>query len=157
MTDRPNSFPGVLADREDASGLAPVVQKAPGKAKRPPSFTAAQRLAVFEAFGAVVCCQGDDCENVVRIKGCDIDHHLAIIDGGTHELSNWRPLCDPCHAKKSAREHKANWHCKRVAHDRAVHEAVLAGTHKREPSRLKSRGFDKTRSRKFGGKVVSRG
>lgn len=34
--------------------------------------------------------------------------------------------------------------------------AVLAGEHKREPSRIKSRGFDKTRTRTFGGKVVAR-
>ena len=111
--------------------------------KRPPSFTAAQRLAVFETFGAVVCCQGDACENVIRIKGCDIDHHLAIIDGGSHDLSNWRPLCDPCHAKKSAREHISNCKCKRVSRAQVIHKAVVDRVMTRPPGKIKSRGFSK--------------
>lgn len=85
------------------------------RAPRPPSFTKAQRLEVFETYGAIVCCQGDNCDNAIYIRGCDIDHHLAIIDGGKHELENWRPICTACHAKKSAREHRNNAKCKRVA------------------------------------------
>lgn len=45
---------------------------------------------------------------------------------------------------------------KRLARAQEVHRAVLAGTHKREPSRIKSRGFDKTRTRKFNGEVTKR-
>ena len=78
-----------------------------------PTFTKAQRLATFEQFGAIVCCQGPDCDSAIYIRGCDIDHHLAIIDGGKHELENWRPLCGSCHAKKSAHEHSENARAKR--------------------------------------------
>lgn len=85
------------------------------KHERPPSFTKAQRLEVFETYGAIVCCQANDCDNAIYIRGCDIDHHLALIDGGKHELANWRPVCTSCHAKKSAREHVANAKCKRIA------------------------------------------
>jgi 5-methylcytosine-specific restriction endonuclease McrA len=49
------------------------------------------------------------------VKGCDIDHWLALIDGGRHVQENFRPLCSSCHARKSAREHRNNSKCKRVA------------------------------------------
>lgn len=81
-----------------------------------PRFTAAQRLKCFEDHGAMVICQCDDpeCDTVIHIKGCDIDHALALIDGGKHEQSNFRPIAPGCHAKKSAREHRNNSKCKRV-------------------------------------------
>ena len=79
-----------------------------------PRFTAAQRLKCFEDHGAIVCCQGPDCDSAIYIKGCDIDHHLALIDGGKHEQENFRPLCGKCHAKKSAYEHRANAKAKRI-------------------------------------------
>ena len=142
--DRSKNFPVVAPIREDGGGSLPASAfPGAGKPIKRPSFTAAQRLATFEAFGAMVCCQGDGCDAVVRIKGCDIDHHLAVIDGGTHDLSNWRPLCDPCHAKKSAREHIGNCRAKRLATARAVHDAVKRGEHVRPASRIKGRGFQK--------------
>ena len=79
---------------------------------RPPSFTKAQRYEVAITYGAVVLCQG--CGYAIYVKEMQIDHHLAWIDGGPHELLNWQPLCFPCHAKKSAREHKSNAKSKRV-------------------------------------------
>ena len=82
---------------------------------RPPAFTKAQRLEVFETYGAIVCCQGEGCDSAIYIRGCHIDHHQAWIDDGAHELGNWRPLCFLCHSKKSAREHRNNAKCKRVA------------------------------------------
>ena len=158
--DRSKNFPVVAPIREDGGGSLPASAfPGAGKPIKRPSFTAAQRLATFEAFGAMVCCQGDGCDAVVRIKGCDIDHHLAVIDGGTHELSNWRPLCDPCHAKKSAGEHIGNCKAKRNAAEDRLHRAVMAGEAQRVASRMKSRGFQKhpTLKVQFGtGKVVPR-
>ncbi len=80
-----------------------------------PRFTSSQRLKCFEDHGAIVCCQGPNCDSAVYIKGCDIDHHLALIDGGKHEQDNFRPLCGSCHARKSAYEHRQNAKAKRLA------------------------------------------
>jgi len=110
-------------------------------------FTKAQRLLVFETYGAVVCCQEPGCEAVMHIKGCDIDHHLAMIDGGTHELSNWRPLCDHHHRLKSAREHIANWKAKR---NNQKH------FNPKPEGKIKSRGFDKQWRKRMNGQVEKR-
>lgn len=73
--------------------------------KRPP-ITVAQRLHVLKKFGAVVLCQ--ICGNAEYIAVVQIDHELALIDGGKHCAdTNLRPVCTPCHAKKSSREHIA--------------------------------------------------
>lgn len=82
-----------------------------------PRFTDAQRLKCFEDHGAIVLCQCNDptCDRVIYIKGCAIDHWLALVDGGKHEQSNFRPLANFCHAKKSANEHKRNAKAKRLA------------------------------------------
>ena len=152
MTDRPPISPECPQLREDAAGTAPQRpgSDTQGEPNKRPSFTPAQRLATFEAFGALVCCQEPGCENVMRIKGCDIDHDLALIDGGKHELANWRPLCDPCHAKKSAHEHRENCRAKRRG---KKHRGEVV--RKRPP--MRSRGFDKTLTKKFSGEVVRRG
>jgi hypothetical protein len=47
-------------------------------------------------------------------KPFEDDHHLALIDGGTNELSNRRLICIPCHKVKSAIEHKNNAKAKRI-------------------------------------------
>jgi hypothetical protein len=138
--ERSKSFP---VDAASSNGVDGFTHSASLPSTGKPKFTAAQRLAVFEAFGAIVCCQGPNCENLMRIKGCSIDHHLAWIDGGKHELENWRPLCDDCHRVKSAREHIANCKTKRIAAGRELTRAILAGERAREPGKIKSRGFPK--------------
>ena len=80
-----------------------------------PQFTAAQRLRCFEDHGAIVLCQSPGCDSAMYIKGCDIDHWLALVDGGRHVQENFRPICTACHAKKSALEHKRNAKAKRLA------------------------------------------
>ena len=87
---------------------------------RPPSFTKAQRYEVAITYGAVILCQG--CGYAIYVKEMQVDHHLAWIDGGPHELLNWQPLCFSCHAKKSAREHKNNAKAKRKATAKAAPE-----------------------------------
>jgi len=79
-----------------------------------PAITKAMRLRVFELHGAIVCCQGTDCDSALYITEAEIDHHLALIDGGAHDVLNMRPLCRSCHSRKSASEHKRNSKSKRV-------------------------------------------
>ena len=96
-------------------------------------FTKAQRLEVFERFGAVVCCQAPNCDNAIYIKGAQIDHWLALVDGGQHEIENWRPICTSCHRKKSAREHIGNRKAVRIS----------KGGRKRRGRAIPSRPFGK--------------
>jgi 5-methylcytosine-specific restriction endonuclease McrA len=103
------------------------------------------RIAVFRDYGAVCLCQV--CGDVERIADMDLDHHLAIIDGGEHQTANLRPLCHSYHAKKSAMEHKNNCKAKRLA---------LARGAIRAPGKIKSRGFDKTLRKRMNGKVEKR-
>lgn len=58
------------------------------------------------------------------------DHHLALIDGGTNEPSNRRLICIPCHAAKSALEHKANSKAKRLKYGRTRKGPPMPGSRK---------------------------
>lgn len=119
-----------------------------------PSFTPKQRLDTFKAFGAVVLCQADNCDAAIYIAEAELDHHLAIVDGGKHEQSNFRPICSSCHRKKSAREHRANSKAKRVAKAQEVHRAVVAKVMSKSPGKIKGNGFKAWR--KFDGSIVRR-
>lgn len=113
-----------------------------------PAISPAMRLSVFRDYGAVCLCQLCGC--VERIADMDLDHALALIDGGAHETANLRPVCHRCHAVKSAGEHKSNSKAKRLHKARAAHAAVLAGE-PRQPGKIKSRGF--AGSRRFNGEI----
>lgn len=113
--------------------------------KRPP-ITPAMRLNVLKQFGAVVLCQ--ICGDAEYVAVVQIDHELALIDEGKHCTdTNLRPVCIPCHARKSAREHKNNAKVKRV---KAKHSQP------QQPGKIKSRGFDKTLRRKMNGQTEKR-
>lgn len=119
-----------------------------------PSITPAMRLAVLKLHGALVLCQL--CAASVYLADVEIDHHVALIDGGAHDFAtNMRPLCRACHAQKSAHEHRQNSKAKRLAQARAAHEAVLAGEPKK-PGKIKSRGFNRAYRRKLNGKTERR-
>lgn len=111
-------------------------------------ITQAMQLALWKEYGQVVCA---GCGDTVDDWNMNWDHWLAIVDGGAHEVSNLRPICLPCHKEKSASEHKNNAKAKRLAAAREAHQRG-----EKKASRLRSRGFDKTRTRTFSGAVVPR-
>ena len=105
-----------------------------------PAITPAMRLAVLKDHKASVMCS--ECGRDVPVAEAQIDHHLALVDGGAHEVDNLRPLCPGCHKVKSAREHVANCKAKRLLkkHSNLTPEG-----------KIKSRPF--AGSRKFDGKI----
>lgn len=113
--------------------------------KRPP-ITPAQRLHVLKKFGAVVLCQ--ICGDAEYVAVVQIDHELALINEGAHDVENLRPVCIPCHAKKSAREHKDNAKVKRVQKKHS---------NPKPEGKMKSRPFDTKWRKKMNGKVVKNG
>lgn len=121
-----------------------------------PSFSPAQRLETFKLFGAIVCCQARGCDNAIQISEAQIDHVQALVDGGKHEVGNFRPICSSCHRKKSAFEHSRNSKSKRLALATEVHKQVLSKVISRPQSKLRGRGFDRTKTKKFSGEVVER-
>jgi 5-methylcytosine-specific restriction protein A len=44
----------------------------------------------------------------------DADHILALENGGTNDLSNFRPLCEWCHGSKTADDHAQAGHNRRT-------------------------------------------
>lgn len=106
-----------------------------------PAITAAMRLNVLKKFGAVVLCQ--ICGDAEYVAVVQIDHERSLVDGGEHCAdTNLRPVCIPCHARKSAREHKNNAKAKRL---------VKKHSEPCKPGTIKSRGFQG--SRKFNGEI----
>lgn len=109
------------------------------------SFTDAQRCAVLRAYNAK--CAG--CAADLRHVRWDIDHRIALELGGRHEIANWQPLCvDPCHRLKTKKDVKA------IAKSRRIRKREAGETITRNP--IRSRGFDKSRSRGFDGRVRER-
>ena len=58
------------------------------------------------------------------------DHAIALIDGGTNDLANRRLLHGRCHSEKSAQEHVANSHVKRIRYGRTKKSAPMPGSRK---------------------------
>ena len=163
MTDRPKSFPEGAPAGDDGGGKCSTVFTPSGKAKRrpvPPHMLVT--VAILQA-GSIRCalCQKPLTADQARI----LEHLVPVKLGGGNTIGNLRWVHRPCADRKTngtpATVADGDIHkiakAKRLAKAQEVHRAVLAGEVTREPSRMKSRGFDKTRSRTFGGKVVSRG
>ena len=68
------------------------------------------------------------CYEPLKADSFEDDHHLALIDGGTNELSNRRLICIPCHKAKSATEHKNNAKAKRLKYGKAQTSAPMPGS-----------------------------
>ena len=115
-----------------------------------PAITAAMKLEVLMKLGRWECYR---CRKEFWLSEMQWDHVQALVDGGTHEPSNLRPVCVGCHREKSAFEHIRNSKSKRLAKARKAHEAVLKGE-PRKPGSIKSRGFQG--HRKFNGEAVWR-
>jgi len=109
-----------------------------------PAITQAQKLAVLRQYAFAHCYK---CKRELPIAECQIDHIQALVDGGEHDPSNMAPICADCHKVKSAFEHIRNSKTKRI---------IAKRERPRPPSRLRSRGFDKTKTRKFNGIVEIR-
>lgn len=159
MTDRPNSFPAGLADREDASGAHAAAvppsrsfRSGPaGKPKRkaiPPHMLVS--VAILQAVdGGLRCplCTLRITTNHKRI----LEHLTPVAFGGKNEIDNLRFVHRECADKKTngtaATSASGDLHkiakAKRLARAQEVHRAVLAGEHKRKPSKIKGRGFAK--------------
>lgn len=121
---------------------------------RRPSITAQMKLDVLREHMAMVQCDG--CEHFVPVGAVQFDHHLALIDGGTHTVDNLRPLCVTCHRPKSANEHKANCRAKRLAKARQAHDAIVKREAEKVAGSIKSRGFDKALRKRMNGQVEKR-
>jgi 5-methylcytosine-specific restriction endonuclease McrA len=56
----------------------------------------------------------------------ELDHIVALIDGGSHELANLQTLCAPCHRKKSAQESRERAARRTDRADTAELDAIFA-------------------------------
>jgi 5-methylcytosine-specific restriction endonuclease McrA len=90
-----------------------------------------------------------DCRRPVPMVGEGViyDHDVQLWLGGAEDDAQVRPLCSTCNVAKTAADATTRGHVKRL---------IRKNTESRPPSRLKSRGFDRSRARKFSGKVVER-
>ncbi|MCG3134582.1 MAG: hypothetical protein HMLKMBBP_01896 [Planctomycetes bacterium] len=43
-------------------------------------------------------------EQRITTAATEVDHIVALADGGTHAPSNLRSLCKPCHSRRTARD-----------------------------------------------------
>jgi hypothetical protein len=112
-----------------------------GTARR--AMTPARRARILEANGHV--CAHEGCEVTERLE---IDHATALALGGVDEDHNCIPLCREHHKEKTRRD---VWAIAKAKRQRRLIEEP-------RPSKnpIKSRGFDRTRSRGFDGKIKKR-
>ena len=160
MTDRPTNVPGDAEGREDSGGLLPALSS-PGAAKR--KAIAPHMLvtvAILQAVDGGLRCPLCTLRITTSHKRV-LEHLTPLAFGGKNEIDNLRFVHRECADKKtngtaatcaSGDLHKIA-KAKRLAKAQEVHRAVLAGTHKREPSRIKSRGFDRSFRKRMNGKV----
>lgn len=78
-----------------------------------------------------------------------IDEHVErLFVGGSNDLANRQMWCVDCAREKTRAEAKPNAKIRRLI--------IKEDPDQRKPSRMQSRGFDKTKSRGFDGKVRAR-
>jgi 5-methylcytosine-specific restriction endonuclease McrA len=76
------------------------------------SMTAQRVLRIFQAHeGKCYRCQ----RKLGPRDGYDIDHIIALENGGTDDDANLAPCCDWCHTEKSADDHAQAGHGRRMA------------------------------------------
>lgn len=106
-------------------------------------MTPARRKRVLDAHDHV--CAYPGCEET---KGLEIDHIICLALGGKDEDWNLEPLCYLHHKAKTKLDVKMIARAKRLIRK--------ADPENKKPSQIQSRGFDKTRTKKFNGTVVLR-
>lgn len=116
-----------------------TVEATPRKA-----MTTARKRAIWLAHDGRCA----DCRRPVPMVGDGVvyDHDKMLWIGGEESNEAVRPLCSTCNKAKTANDATVRAKTKRIIYKQGP----------RPPSRLKSRGFDKSRTRKFSGKVVER-
>lgn len=91
------------------------------------------RLRVFEAYGGRCWLSG---RKIMPGMAWDLDHKVALINGGAHDERNLAPALKDAHREKS----KADVAVKsKVARVKAKH----LGVYPKSPHRIQSRGFQK--------------
>jgi 5-methylcytosine-specific restriction protein A len=93
------------------------------------------------------------CRVKVPLKGTVMDHaiQLWLESEGREDDANLRPLCPDCDKPKTAKDAAIRAKVKRIRIKHGLEPR------KAKPSRpIQSRGFDKTKSRKFNGEVTTR-
>lgn len=87
------------------------------------------------------------CENCrVEVgREFDIDHRLALFHGGAHSPDNWRVLCRPCHAEKTAEDASVSAKIRRLR-KREAGEKKRRGREIRSNPKIRSAGFRGWRS-----------
>jgi len=121
----------------------PQMDREPVEATRRRSMTPARRRAVLIRAG--LCCQHPGC---VMSQGLEIDHIIPLELGGLDEDANLQALCYTHHKSKT----KAD--IKRIAKARRLRNKKPP-----DPNRLgqiRSRGFDKSKTKGFDGRVRAR-
>ena len=107
------------------------------------SMGKARRLRLYLA------CNGRcECGAKVPMAGTVIDHRIPLFMGGADDDANLRFLCRACDKLKTANDAAERGHVKRLL-------ARQDGSRRpRQP--IPSRGFDKSKTKKFNGEVVAR-
>ena len=105
------------------------------------AFTQKQRAEAFLRAGG----RCELCAN--KLTGTwELDHRVSLWMGGAHEPDNWQCLCVACHRNaKTPADATARAKVKRLE--------KKADPVTRKPSRMQSRGFDKSLRRKMNGTI----
>lgn len=111
-------------------------------AKVPPRV----RLRIFEREGGRCWISG---RKIMVGDKWDLDHKVALCNGGTHSEDNLFPALKDKHKAKTAADVREK---SDVARKRQKHLGIKTNTGRK----IQSRGFDKTKTRKFSGEVVPR-
>jgi 5-methylcytosine-specific restriction endonuclease McrA len=124
------------------SRIAPSTRDPVSPEKRK-AMTPKRRLKIWTASNGLCWL----CGKLVRFEEAELDHKIALINGGSDGDDNIAPAHPNCHRAKYGSDIATGSKIKRLL----KREAGI-----KKPSRLKSRGFDKTLRKKMDGTVERR-
>jgi 5-methylcytosine-specific restriction endonuclease McrA len=128
----PSDHPAVTAPRN------PLAREKVGKTPRK-AMTPARRARLLEKHGHVCAFRGCGVTS-----GLELDHIIPLALGGPDDDANLRPFCSEHHKAKTARDLGAIAKAKRLAGETCTGPKA----------KIRSRGFDKTHTKKLDGSVV---